>query len=75
MVENYNDSFSLDNKLGSCDRLNYLIQDLCDVVHDACLIHIPVEGYPFMWRFAIRTDHAIEQLLNKAMENGDWLSA
>lgn len=64
MVGDYNDLLTSDDKVERCDHPNYLFQGFREATQDVGLVDIPLEGYPFTWRFAMGTDHSIEQRLD-----------
>lgn len=75
IIGDFNDILAANEKIGNHDRLTWMINGFRDAVLGCNLIDIPLGGHSFTWFKSLGTDRAVEEKLDRAMANGDWLSA
>jgi hypothetical protein len=60
-------------KIGGSVRARWLINGFRQVVSNAGLVDIFMEGYPFTWFKSLGTPRAVEERLDCAIANTSWL--
>jgi exonuclease III len=71
IIGDFNDLLSHEDKRGT--HPNWLCNGFCSAVSDCDLTDIPLEGYPYTWIKSRGSPHVIEERLDRAMANTDWL--
>ncbi|XP_058732856.1 uncharacterized protein LOC131604433 [Vicia villosa] len=74
VIGDFNDLLSQQDKRGNHEHPNWLCVGFRQVVNDCDLNDIPIEGHQFTWIKSRGTDHVIEERLDRALANSDWLS-
>jgi len=62
----------LKKKKGGSLRSRWLINGFRQVVSDAGLVDVFMEGYPFTWFKSLGTPRAVEERLDRALANASW---
>jgi endonuclease/exonuclease/phosphatase family metal-dependent hydrolase len=73
VVGDFNDLLSQEDKRGLHPHPNWLCNGFRSAVGDCDLTDIHLEGYPYTWAKSIGTPHIIEERLDRAMANSEWL--
>lgn len=70
----FNDILHAHEKKGRTVRPSWLINGFRRVIHDAGLIDINLDGYPYTWFKSLGTDRAVEERLDRALANEAWFN-
>ncbi|CAN0841413.1 Transposon TX1 uncharacterized 149 kDa protein [Linum grandiflorum] len=69
----FNDLLHQDEKRGMRDHPQELMDGFRQAVNDCGLVDIPLEGYPFTWVRSKGSANCIEERLDRAMVNEEWM--
>jgi len=69
----FNDILHADENKGRSTRPNWLIRGFRQVVQDADLVDVHMEGYPFTWFKRLCTPRVVEEKLDMALANNSWM--
>ena len=72
ILSDFNDILDASEKSGGSVRPRWLINGFCQVVFNASLIDIYMEGYPFTWFKILGTPRVVEERLDRALANNEW---
>jgi len=72
VIRDYNDILSDAEKKGRSERAPWLICGFRQVVIDAGLIDLEMNGYEFTWFKSLGTDREVEEKLDRALVNSSW---
>jgi hypothetical protein len=73
IIGNFNDLLSQEDKRGIHPHPNWLCNGFRSAVSDCDLSDILLEGYPFTWIKSRGSPHVIEERLDRAMADSNWL--
>jgi hypothetical protein len=73
VVGDFNDLLSQEDKRGLHPHPNWLCNGFRNAVGDCDLTDIQLEGYPYTWVKSIGSPNIIEERLDRAMANSNWL--
>jgi hypothetical protein len=73
VVGDFNDLLSQEDKRGTRPHPNWLCNGFRNAVGDCDLTDIHLEGYPYTWVKSMGTPNIIEERLDRAMANSEWL--
>jgi len=73
ILGDFNDILDAKEKREGSVRARWLINGFREVVSDAGLIDIFMEGYPFTWLKRLGTPRDVEERLDRALANATWL--
>ena len=74
IIGDFNDILTTTEKKGRTDRAPWLIHGFRDVIQDAGLTDIYMEGYNFTWFKSLGTDRAMEEKHDKDLANDSWFN-
>ena len=69
----FNDMLSLDDKKEGVPQPEWLLRGFRQCIEDCNLVDIPLAGYPFTWARRRGMVEAVEERLDRAFGNTDWL--
>ncbi|KAK2365796.1 hypothetical protein QL285_079253 [Trifolium repens] len=73
IIGDFNDLLSQDDKRGTHLHPNWLCRGFRDAVSDCGLVDIRLEGHQFTWCKSLETHRRVEERLDRAMANSDWM--
>jgi endonuclease/exonuclease/phosphatase family metal-dependent hydrolase len=73
IVGDFNDLLAQEDKHGTHPHPNWLCTGFCNDVCDCDLTDIYLEGYPYTWIKSSGSPNVIEERLDRAMANSQWL--
>jgi endonuclease/exonuclease/phosphatase family metal-dependent hydrolase len=73
IIGDFNDLLSQEDKQGHNPHPNWLCEGFRCAVGDCDLTDINLDGYPFTWVKSRGTPHVIEERLDRAFANTNWL--
>ncbi|CAJ2661731.1 unnamed protein product [Trifolium pratense] len=73
IIGDFNDLLSQDDKKGTHPHPNWLCNGFRNAVSDCDLTDIQLEGYPYTWIKSRGSPNVIEERLDRAMVNPEWL--
>jgi hypothetical protein len=73
IIGDFNDLLSQADKQGHNPHPNWLCEGFRNAISDCDLTDIHLDGYPFTWVKSRGTSHVIEERLDRAFSNTDWL--
>jgi hypothetical protein len=73
IIGDFNDLLSQDDKQGRNPHPNWLCEGFRSAVGDCDLTDIHLDEYPFTWIKSRGTPHVIEERLDRALANTNWL--
>jgi hypothetical protein len=73
IIGDFNDLLSQEDKRGIHPHPNWLCNGFRSAVSDCDLSDILLEGYPFTWIKSRGSPHVIEERLDRAMADSNWL--
>ncbi|MCI03614.1 endonuclease/exonuclease/phosphatase family protein, partial [Trifolium medium] len=73
IMGDFNDLLSQEDKKGIHPHPNWLCNGFRSAVSDCDLTDIQLEGYPYTWIKSMGTPNVIEERLDRAMTNSEWL--
>lgn len=73
VIGDFNDLMSSDDKRGLHDHPNWCIHGFRATVSDAGLVDLQLNGYPFTWWKSRGSMREVEERLDRAMVNQQWL--
>jgi hypothetical protein len=74
VVGDFNDLLSQEDKRGLHPHPNWLCNGFRNAVGDCDLTDIQLEGYPYTWAKSIGSPNIVEERLDRAMANSNWLA-
>ena len=73
-IGDFNDICSNEEKRGNTPHPAHLMRGFCEAISDSRLQDIPLQGYQFTWERGRGTEHWVEERLDRAVANTNWLS-
>jgi hypothetical protein len=73
VVGDFNDLLSQEDKKGAHPHPNWLCNGFRSAVSDCDLTDIKLEGYPYTWIKSRGRENVVEERLDRAMANSQWL--
>jgi hypothetical protein len=73
IIGDFNDLLSQEDKQGQNPHPNWLCEGFRSAVGDCDLTDIRLDGYPFTWIKSRGSSHVIEERLDRAFANTNWL--